>query len=352
MRLFSSGSSIASFKQKKESKEIIKLLFKMKQPGGSGNVVFWFYFAAILGVGSAAWWHTMAIPKSPLPIEQIAQLELNRAHLNRARPKSGYHLTFTVAYEMQGQQKLNLEETFQKVFESALSERAYFRIDFVEKYHVKPFVPLPKDRRLNEEELKVFVNGMGIEDGDEDPLRQLTPINFVFYVPHASRSNDGLAFVYPKWGGVYINHLINKSTLEEAFKVFAYQLRNGIRLGLELSLQDGIEVSIAHAIDSLQSLISSLHSSPNIPIGPQIAHQSEASLRHLAQAQNTANDLEMRYEHAVLAAEWAEKAFFDPSMLASQYFPDEHKMAVYFPIIIPALVPLVATLKAKFLPKK
>ena len=46
-------------------------------------------------------------------------------------------------------------------------------------------------------------------------------------------------------------------------------------------------------------------------------------------------------ENARIAEEAAEKAFFEKSMVGQVYFPDEHKIAVYIPLLGPVGVPLV-----------
>ena len=40
----------------------------------------------------------------------------------------------------------------------------------------------------------------------------------------------------------------------------------------------------------------------------------------------------------------SERAFFDKSMVGQVYFPDEHKVAVYLPLLGPVGVPLVVAL--------
>ena len=47
---------------------------------------------------------------------------------------------------------------------------------------------------------------------------------------------------------------------------------------------------------------------------------------------------------ATRAESHASRSFFDPSMLAMLYFPDEHKYAVYTPLFGPLFVPLFVTL--------
>jgi phosphatidylinositol glycan class S len=44
--------------------------------------------------------------------------------------------------------------------------------------------------------------------------------------------------------------------------------------------------------------------------------------------------------HARIAEAEAERAFFEKSMVGQLYFPDEHKIAVYMPLLGPVAVPL------------
>jgi phosphatidylinositol glycan class S len=45
--------------------------------------------------------------------------------------------------------------------------------------------------------------------------------------------------------------------------------------------------------------------------------------------------------HARIAEAEAERAFFEKSMVGQLYFPDEHKLAVYIPLLGPVGVPLL-----------
>jgi phosphatidylinositol glycan class S len=51
---------------------------------------------------------------------------------------------------------------------------------------------------------------------------------------------------------------------------------------------------------------------------------------------------------AHLAFHDSEKAFFDKSMVGQVYFPDEHKVAVYLPLLGPVGVPLAVALLREF----
>ena len=46
-------------------------------------------------------------------------------------------------------------------------------------------------------------------------------------------------------------------------------------------------------------------------------------------------------DHARIAEAEAERGFFEKSMVGQVYFPDEHKVAVYLPLLGPVGVPLV-----------
>ncbi|RKP04498.1 phosphatidylinositol-glycan biosynthesis class S protein [Thamnocephalis sphaerospora] len=83
-----------------------------------------------------------------------------------------------------------------------------------------------------------------------------------------------------------------------------------------------------------------------MPIEEPIRVKVESALDHLNQAQASlaAGNLLAAFQHAVAASELAETTFFDPTMVAQLYFPDEHKFAVYMPLFVPVAVPLVLAL--------
>lgn len=62
-----------------------------------------------------------------------------------------------------------------------------------------------------------------------------------------------------------------------------------------------------------------------------------------SQAVSSSSALEALH-HVAAAQALASRAYFDPSMVALLYFPDEHKYAVYTPLFGPVAVPLVLAL--------
>lgn len=78
---------------------------------------------------------------------------------------------------------------------------------------------------------------------------------------------------------------------------------------------------------------------PSISIPSSVADGVYSTISHLQLACQNLGGLE-GLEHARLAEQEAEKVFFEKSMVGQVYFPDEHKVAVYLPLLGPVGVPL------------
>lgn len=94
---------------------------------------------------------------------------------------------------------------------------------------------------------------------------------------------------------------------------------------------------------SLARLTESL---PSIPIPATVATSVTTTLSHLSSS--CAHLREGRFGAALASARVAEteaeRSFFEKSMVGQVYFPDEHKVAVYLPLLGPIGVPLVVGL--------
>lgn len=60
------------------------------------------------------------------------------------------------------------------------------------------------------------------------------------------------------------------------------------------------------------------------------------------------NEFEKAWVLSKEAYELSDSAFFDPTMLALLYFPDEHKYAVYMPLFVPILLPILSAIFKEF----
>ncbi|KAJ1963232.1 GPI transamidase component [Dimargaris xerosporica] len=227
-------------------------------------------------------------------------------------------------------------------------------------------------------------------------------LNFLTYVPSEpiaplqllAASGDPAplsAFVIPRWGGVVVHNLPSSRTAATAappkYTLTADELAPVLRVFLSqlrqlLGITDPIDAAqrelathfavaydprtttgltewelvallskrsvrqVAEAVSTLHSFQQVITSMPNMVVldtirdkAVQSLHHLDAFTTHMAQGQ-----LWAAYTDATQALSLAESAFFDPTILALLYFPDEHKYGVYMPLFVPALVPIVVLL--------
>lgn len=190
------------------------------------------------------------------------------------------------------------------------------------------------------------------------------------------------SFVSAKWGGIVIvnpNNDVCSSANErdstEPHEVFLnsheimdfvlYELRKIFELEIEvplnyaaivsleqiaprlwekdLHLRNGAIHLIASTSSTLKSLIKLLDDIKNIVIGDHVGaeiHEAYENVR-LAKQFLAENDIHEAVKHARTAFIAAEKAFNDPSLLELLYFPEEQKYAIYIPLFLPIMIPVI-----------
>ncbi|RAK71787.1 uncharacterized protein BO72DRAFT_391133 [Aspergillus fijiensis CBS 313.89] len=220
---------------------------------------------------------------------------------------------------------------------------------------------------LKPEDLSAFINAA------EWPLSpSIGPgptINFILYVPDAAQSplvvKDSLAtsWVVPQWGGVVLLNPANGAQLQHLsgdalqapFLTFSHQLLTllgapSTPAALPFRLQTLTRIRAASLLLSASSTMGSLarltESLPSIPIPATVAASVATTLSHLT---STCEHLRRgRFQAALadarIAETEAERSFFEKSMVGQMYFPDEHKVAVYLPLLGPIGVPLIVGL--------
>jgi phosphatidylinositol glycan class S len=99
----------------------------------------------------------------------------------------------------------------------------------------------------------------------------------------------------------------------------------------------GLLLKASSTLGSLARLTLAL---PSISIPQTVAEGVKTTIEHLESACAGLGG-RRGLENARIAEEAAEKAFFEKSMVGQVYFPDEHKIAVYLPLLGPVAVPLV-----------
>lgn len=293
-----------------------------------------------------------------------------------------YHLTFSLFTPGADPSSWDIEAALQEYMApllDAFSTISNFSVDTQVQLYASfsPTTPLPEYDEsegawtLKKEDLSAFINAA------EWPLSPSIgsgpTINFVVYVPSPSQSplvvaeSHATSWLIPQWGGVMILNQppsqpypenpvhLPKESLRPALSTFSHQLLTLIGVpktpsSLPLRLQTLSRIRSASLLLSASSTMGSLarltQSLPSIPIPITVAESVSATLSHLSAACSLLRD--GRFVDALASARVAEaeaeRSFFEKSMVGQVYFPDEHKVAVYLPLLGPIGVPLVMCL--------
>ncbi|CAD6565223.1 MAG: GPI transamidase component [Alectoria sarmentosa] len=220
---------------------------------------------------------------------------------------------------------------------------------------------------LREEDLSGFINAA---EWPLSPSIGAGPtLNFVLYVPDHSTSplvvkgSQASSWLIPQWGGVVIlnpqnaNATSNEATLfkesiQPALLTFSHQLLSFLGApqtppSLPLQLQTLTRIRAASLLLSASSTMGSLAwvtvALPSIAIPETVSSAVDTTLGHLRSTCEALKEGRFKdaLQNARIAEIQAEKGFFEKSMVGQVYFPDEHKVAVYLPLLGPVGVPLV-----------
>lgn len=216
--------------------------------------------------------------------------------------------------------------------------------------------------RLQQSDLSGFINAA------EWPLSPSIgsgpTINLVLYVPGPGQrplllDTGGNSWTIPQWGGVQIFNPSEKQAdrlttadLEPVMLTFADQLMSllgvpssphSLAMRISSLKRERTTSLILSASSTLGALVRLTRKLESIAIPPSVATSVDETISHLDQACDNLRQgrYQLALENARVAEAEAEKAFFEPSMVGQVYFPDEHKVAVYVPLLGPMAVPLV-----------
>lgn len=310
-------------------------------------------------------------------------LSLNKRSNRMAKYAPVYHLTFSLftsgpspaAWDIRAALEQNLRPLL-----SALAPISNFTIDT----QVQPYAAFsPSVQPTYSEEQNAWIIPRaelgGFINAAEWPLSPGIgagpTINFVLYVagqdqsPLLIQESTTNSWIIPQWGGVLIFNppngnrtKLSASDLQPALITFASQLLSLLglpstpasSLPLRLSVLARIRAAdlLLSASSSLGSLARLVAALPSISIPDSVAESVSATLGHLEAACH--NFEEGQFQEALqngrIADEKAQKAFFERSMVGQVYFPDEHKVAVYLPLLGPMAVPLFMSAVWEILP--
>lgn len=317
-----------------------------------------------------------AQPARTPSISPDKRAELDRQSTRVLKYAPTYHLTFSLFSPSHIPSAWNIEEalkTYLAPLLESFSGISNFTVDsqvqlyasFSPSIHQPEYEDHSQAWTLRKEDLSGFVNAA---EWPLSPSIGAGPtVNFILYVPDASQSpllvkeNAGNSWLIPQWGGVHILNLpsgldtpntLTADALAPAMHTFSDQLSSLFGLSqapasLPLRISTLERVRAASLIFSASSTLGALaqvyQKLPSIPVPDNVAQSADSTIDHLHQACEYLREgrFQSALDHARVAEVEAEKAFFERSMVGQVYFPDEHKVAVYLPLLGPVAVPLV-----------
>lgn len=222
---------------------------------------------------------------------------------------------------------------------------------------------------LREEDLSGFINAA---EWPLSPSIGAGPtLNFVIYVPQLSHAplvvheNHATSWLIPQWGGVSIlnptqpnadsilnSRTLSKESIRPVLLTFSHQLLSFLGApetpaSLPLQLRTLTRIRAASLLRSASSTMGSLArltvALPSIAIPEMVSDAVGETLSHLRKSCESlrSGHFHDAMRNARIAEAEAEKGFFEKSMVGQVYFPDEHKVAVYLPLLGPVAVPLI-----------
>ena len=322
------------------------------------------------------------VQSMPQDIVGTVQRSANRAY----KPSSEYHLTFSLFTAGSSPSSWAVQEALdiyiQPIVHSLTATTNFSVTSQVQLYSAfSPSIQPHQTEegwRLRKEELTSFVN---TAEWPLSPSIGSGPTtNFITYVPSLAHypllldGSIGNAWLVPQWGGITIlNPALVETELElefkslpehlgldslipafENFRTHMLQLL-GVPQSTLLPLPERLKsfrrlaslslyIRTSSNLGSLARLAQHLN---NIPIPRHVLRHVEHSLDQLStyrqclSTKTTEATWSSCLESVRTAFVDSEKAFFDKSMVGQVYFPDEHKVAVYLPLLGPIGVPLV-----------
>jgi phosphatidylinositol glycan class S len=288
-----------------------------------------------------------------------------------------YHVTFSLFTPSSLPSDWQIEEALETYITpllNSLSSISNFTVDTQVQLNahfsssIKPeFDESRKVWLLKKEDLSGFINAAewplnpNIGDGPT--------MNFILYIPAPSQSplfiheTEGTSWLIPQWGGIQIlntqaahtTKTLTKEMLEPAMQTFSNNLLSLLGLphtpnSLPVKLSTLTRIHTSSLIHSASSTLGALArltlTLPSIAIPNAVAASVSETIAHLHAACADLRDgnFVSALENARVAEKQAETAFFERSMVGQVYFPDEHKVAVYLPLLGPVAVPLVLSL--------
>ncbi|KAI0390837.1 phosphatidylinositol-glycan biosynthesis class S protein [Xylariaceae sp. FL0594] len=299
---------------------------------------------------------SLSSDRKPSDVYRGVDESLSRRMTRSMKYSGTYHLTFSLFTSGSTPSSWDIEralEQYMKPVLDMLNPIHNFTIDTQVQLYAIPGV---QSQVLSKEDLASFINAA------EWPLSPsiggAPTINFVVFMGNQTiglnaGGETSQSWLVPQWGSVYllsppaVTH-VPSEYLKQPMLTFTSHLLTLLgtpqtgSLPMRLSTLTRVRSvdMLLRASSSLGSLARLSLALPSISIPSSVADGVAKSLHHLELACDKLGSMES-LEHARIAEAEAERAFFEKSMVDQLYFPDEHKVAVYLPLLGPVGVPLV-----------
>ncbi|KAK6202271.1 phosphatidylinositol-glycan biosynthesis class S protein [Scheffersomyces amazonensis] len=306
-------------------------------------------------------------------IQQLLSLTTNKNHdtISTVMPySSDYNIVFSLFVENGVEIDWQIEQSIE-LFTPILDRLSHFA-NFSIATQVQYYSKLSKEIKYNEEDqafvlkpsdLTTFINfgDWNLFTHDINPT-----INFIIFFPASNYDNkpwkiEGSkknSFLVPQWGGVHIFNkelpLIESSkvTLTEdelipVLEVFSSQLFQLLgfvnspkspSIRIDTLSRVSTYKNLKQSLESLTSLIKVTNSLSEISIPELTKEYVNKSLDYAKKAIEKVNndqDYLTSVTYSSLSLKNSDRAFFEKEMVQQAYFPSEHKLAVFLPLLGP-----------------
>lgn len=187
------------------------------------------------------------------------------------------------------------------------------------------------------------------QDVELDPI-----INLNLYLPDNKKilieKSNRNSFLIPQWGGVVIvneDEFLDYDKLNEVFDIFAFQILKFLGIdtnpdyNLFYKIDERIRMqtveNINQSLENYESLLKLISQLETISIPLQTVEEINDSIEKVKETISHFEKLDWleAYKASTDALQLSNVAFFHKDMLSQAYFPEEHKMAVYSPLLGP-----------------
>lgn len=251
-----------------------------------------------------------------------------------------------------------------KSFMNSLDSLTKFTVEFQELWYENRLITKDEYEKdgftyIKDPSMFIDYSDWGLDqDVELDPV-----INLNLYLPDSEKllieNTQRNSFIIPQWGGVVIvndDETVDYNRLNEVFDIFAFQILKliGVDTDPDRSIYYRIDELIRiqtvenlnNSLNNFKSLIKLINQLETIPIPLQSVDEINESIRYI---QTSAAELAhlnwlAAYKHSTLALKLSNNAFFHEDMVQQAYFPEEHKMAVYSPLLGPFVTIVVMAL--------